>query len=269
MDERRTAIPYRIEVEDGPVVRCWDPRDAPLLKDAVDSSLEHLRRGCRGPTTSRRRSTQKAALLRRFRGQFDLGQDFVFGIFAADESEVLGGTGLHTRAGDGGLEIGYWVRADRTRRGIATSVAGGADEGGDRARRRRPHRDPGRGRQRAERHDRRGGSAFARRAFCGGGFRPQAAGSAATRSSSRCSPRSSPARLQRASASRRSTAAAFRSPSRLPPPARPRGGRRSSRCRLRPRGGGHPRAPRPARSAPRSPRRPHRTGRSCSRPRAP
>jgi RimJ/RimL family protein N-acetyltransferase len=66
---------------------------------------------------------QKAALLRRFRGMFDLGQDFVFGIFAADESEVLGGSGLHTRSGEGGLEIGYWVRADRTRRGIATSVA--------------------------------------------------------------------------------------------------------------------------------------------------
>ena len=44
MDARTNlAIPYRIEVEDGPVVRCWDPRDAPLLKDAVDSSLEHLR----------------------------------------------------------------------------------------------------------------------------------------------------------------------------------------------------------------------------------
>ena len=41
----------------------------------------------------------KAALLRRFRGNFDLGQDFVFGIFAPDETRVLGGTGLHTRAG--------------------------------------------------------------------------------------------------------------------------------------------------------------------------
>ena len=44
MDARTNlAIPYRIEVDGGPVVRCWDPRDAPLLKDAVDSSLEHLR----------------------------------------------------------------------------------------------------------------------------------------------------------------------------------------------------------------------------------
>jgi RimJ/RimL family protein N-acetyltransferase len=123
--EARTnlAIPYRIEVEGGPVVRCWDPRDAPLLKDAVDSSLEHLRQWMPWAYDEPQEIDQKAALLRRFRGLFDLGQDFVFGIFAADESEVLGGSGLHTRAGEGGLEIGYWVRADRTRRGIATSVA--------------------------------------------------------------------------------------------------------------------------------------------------
>ena len=121
--ETNLAIPYRIEVEGGPVVRCWDPRDAPLLKDAVDSSLEHLRQWMPWAYDEPQEIDQKAALLRRFRGLFDLGQDFVFGIFAADESEVLGGSGLHTRAGEGGLEIGYWVRADRTRRGIATSVA--------------------------------------------------------------------------------------------------------------------------------------------------
>ena len=34
--------PYRIETE-RLVLRCWDPRDAPLLKDAIDSSLDHLR----------------------------------------------------------------------------------------------------------------------------------------------------------------------------------------------------------------------------------
>ena len=124
MDVRTNlAIPYRIEVEGGPVVRCWDPRDAPLLKDAVDSSLDHLRQWMPWAYDEPQEIDQKAALLRRFRGLFDLGQDFIFGIFDADESEVLGGSGLHTRSGEGGLEIGYWVRADRTRRGIATSVA--------------------------------------------------------------------------------------------------------------------------------------------------
>ena len=61
----------------------------------------------------------KVELLRRFRGQFDLGQDFVFGIFSADESEAVGGTGLHARSVEGVLEIGYWLRASRVGQGLA------------------------------------------------------------------------------------------------------------------------------------------------------
>ena len=117
------GIPYRIEIEDGPVLRCWDPRDAPLLKEAIDSSLEHLRAWMPWAHDEPQSLEEKAALLRHFRGRFDLEQDFVFGIFSADESEVLGGTGLHTRVGDGAFEIGYWVRAGRTGRGIATAAS--------------------------------------------------------------------------------------------------------------------------------------------------
>jgi RimJ/RimL family protein N-acetyltransferase len=62
---------------------------------------------------------EKVDRLRRFRGLFDLGEDFVYGIFTPDESEVLGGTGLHPRVGDGALEIGYWLRASRVGRGFA------------------------------------------------------------------------------------------------------------------------------------------------------
>ena len=105
-------IPYRIEVEGGPVVRCWDPRDAPLLKDAVDSSLEHLREWMPWAYNEPQEIDGQGRPAAAFRGNFDLGQDFVYGIFSADESEVLGGTGCTRASGDGGLEIGYWVRAD-------------------------------------------------------------------------------------------------------------------------------------------------------------
>jgi RimJ/RimL family protein N-acetyltransferase len=117
-------IPYRIEVDDGPVIRCWDPRDAPLLKEAVDSSLEHLREWMPWAHNDPQDVAEKAELLRLFRGSFDLAQDFIYGIFSADETRVLGGTGLHTRVGEGAFEIGYWVRADAVRQGIATTVAG-------------------------------------------------------------------------------------------------------------------------------------------------
>ena len=63
---------------------------------------------------------EKVALLRRFRGHFDLGKDFVYGIFDGDESTVVGGTGLHTRVGEDAFEIGYWIRVDRVREGLVT-----------------------------------------------------------------------------------------------------------------------------------------------------
>jgi RimJ/RimL family protein N-acetyltransferase len=116
-------VPYRIEVEGGPVIRCWDPRDAPLLKEAIDSSLEHLQLWMPWAYQEPQELDAKAALLRHFRGNFDLGQDFVYGIFSPDETRVLGGSGLHTRVGEGAFEIGYWVRLDAVRQGIATTVA--------------------------------------------------------------------------------------------------------------------------------------------------
>jgi RimJ/RimL family protein N-acetyltransferase len=67
---------------------------------------------------------QKVELLRMFRGQFDLGQNFVYGILSRDESEAVGGTGLHPRAGvDGVLEIGYWIRESRAGQGLGTEAA--------------------------------------------------------------------------------------------------------------------------------------------------
>jgi RimJ/RimL family protein N-acetyltransferase len=105
------------------VLRCWEPRDAPLLKDALDTSLEHLRPWMPWAADEPQPLEQKAELLRVFRGRFDLGEDFVYGVFERDESAVVGGSGLHTRAGPGALEIGYWVRASHVGRGLARETA--------------------------------------------------------------------------------------------------------------------------------------------------
>jgi RimJ/RimL family protein N-acetyltransferase len=66
---------------------------------------------------------QRIALLRRFRGEFDLGRDFVLGIFDRGEELVLGGTGMHTREGVDGIEIGYWIRQSHVGQGLATEVS--------------------------------------------------------------------------------------------------------------------------------------------------
>jgi RimJ/RimL family protein N-acetyltransferase len=113
--------PYRI-VTERLVLRCWEPRDASLLKDAVDSSLEQLLPWMPWAAHEPQSLEEKVELLRQFRGNFDLGHDFVYGIFDRDESEAVGGTGLHTRVGPEVYEIGYWIRASRGGEGLGTEA---------------------------------------------------------------------------------------------------------------------------------------------------
>ena len=89
---------YRIET-DRLVLRCWSPADAELLKEAVDASLDHLRPWMPWANEEPTDLDSRVALLREFRAKFDLGQEFIYGIFDAGESRVLGGTGLHMRSG--------------------------------------------------------------------------------------------------------------------------------------------------------------------------
>ena len=106
------------------MIRCYEPEDAPLLKAAVDSSIEHLLPWMPWARFEPQSVAEKVELLRSFRGQFDLDQNYIYGIFSPDETEQLGGSGFHPRAndGDGSLEIGYWVAVGAIGRGIATEV---------------------------------------------------------------------------------------------------------------------------------------------------
>jgi RimJ/RimL family protein N-acetyltransferase len=113
--------PYRIETE-RLVIRCYDPEDAPLLKAAVDSSIEHLLPWMPWARFEPQSVEEKVQLCRMFRGQFDLDDNYVYGIFSPDETQQLGGSGFHKRANEGSLEIGYWVAASAIGRGIATEV---------------------------------------------------------------------------------------------------------------------------------------------------
>jgi RimJ/RimL family protein N-acetyltransferase len=116
-----TPPPRRIATERF-LLRRYEPADAPLLKDAVDSSIDHLRPFMPWTPAEPQPLADSVELLRSFGAQFDSGEQFVFGIFARGERELLGGTGLHPRIGPGALEIGYWVRSSAVRRGIATEV---------------------------------------------------------------------------------------------------------------------------------------------------
>ena len=100
------------------VVRCWEPTDAPLLKDAVDSSVEHLRQWMPWVPAEPSPLEEQIVILSGFHDDFQAGRNFVYGVFSEDESEVIGGAGLHDRVGEGGLEIGYWVRVSKRGPGL-------------------------------------------------------------------------------------------------------------------------------------------------------
>lgn len=115
------AKTYRIETE-RLIIRCYEPKDAQLLKDAIDVSLEHLLPWMPWAKNEPETVETKIKRLRQFRGQFDLGLDYTFGIFNKAENELIGSTGLHTRQDSDSREIGYWISAKYIRQGFATET---------------------------------------------------------------------------------------------------------------------------------------------------
>lgn len=110
--------PYRIETE-RLVLRPWDLGDATAMRTAVVRSREHLLPWLPWALFGPADDHAALATIRRFRGQFDLDVDHLYGIFAADGRTVVGGCGLHPRIGPGAREIGYWIDAEHTRKGYA------------------------------------------------------------------------------------------------------------------------------------------------------
>lgn len=117
-----SAPPYRIETPRC-VIRAWEPRDARLLHEAIGNSLEHLQQWLPWAVSEPRSLAERSEYLRSARARFDRDEEYTFGIFALDESRVLGGTGLHKRGGPEALEIGYWIRAEALRQGYCSEVA--------------------------------------------------------------------------------------------------------------------------------------------------
>ena len=113
---------YRIETN-RLVIRCWDPKDAALIQEAAAASKEHLLPFMPWAADEPQTVEQKVELARRFRGLFDRGEEYVYGIFNPDESRALGGTGLHTRLNGNALEIGYWLHQDFINQGYITESA--------------------------------------------------------------------------------------------------------------------------------------------------
>lgn len=106
------------------LVRCYERTDVDAVHEAVLASSEALRPWMPWIDDEPLDRVTRMELVRRFRGRFDLGQDFVYGVFDAKSGRFVGGAGLHPRQSPGALEIGYWIVKDRWGEGLATEVAG-------------------------------------------------------------------------------------------------------------------------------------------------
>jgi RimJ/RimL family protein N-acetyltransferase len=99
----------------------WNARFAREMAMAISTSLEGLRRwmpwASSVPAVDQLRTTLELGNLR-----FEANEDWPY-VIRKPDGELVGSTGLHRRAGPDVVEIGYWVRSDRTSRGYATTAA--------------------------------------------------------------------------------------------------------------------------------------------------
>jgi RimJ/RimL family protein N-acetyltransferase len=122
MSTEHLSPAYRIHTQ-RLIVRCWHPGDALLLSTAIAQSLEHLKVWLPWARAEPKDLHQRVDWLRQCRGEFDLDQNFNYGIFNLGETQVLGAVGLHPGESDDALEIGYWIHAHHVNQGLATEAA--------------------------------------------------------------------------------------------------------------------------------------------------
>ena len=103
------------------LLRQWTEADVPGLVAAITASIEHLRPWMSwipGEPETVERKTERVV---RWRRVWEEGGDSVLGVFL--DGEPIGGTGLHRRVGEGGVEIGYWIHVDHVGKGYATELS--------------------------------------------------------------------------------------------------------------------------------------------------
>lgn len=114
--------PPTIELSDF-TMRVWSIADAPALRRALDASDAHLRAWTPWVVDGRVPGMSLEERLAEHAARFAAGTEWVYGLFARDGHEVLGGCGLYPRIGPRAVELGYWLAASHTGRGFATRSA--------------------------------------------------------------------------------------------------------------------------------------------------
>lgn len=105
------------------LMRCWNPEDAPALRQALDESDQHLRPWIPWMREEPRTLAQTTSWLRQSRAAFDRDVNYRYAVMDAASGALVGETGLYTRVGAGAREVGYWIRKARRGGGCAGEAA--------------------------------------------------------------------------------------------------------------------------------------------------
>ncbi|MGI8510212.1 MAG: GNAT family N-acetyltransferase [Gemmatimonadaceae bacterium] len=113
------------------LLRPWRAEDAASLRPVLESNQAHL-----GPWIPARvaQPAPLQALAKRLAGfadDFTAAREWRYGMFTPDEAAVIGEVGLYPRDPHGRVpftaadrvELGYWLRQDRTGQGLVTEAA--------------------------------------------------------------------------------------------------------------------------------------------------
>jgi len=102
------------------VLRRWSAHDAAALQEAVVESRAELMPWLAWASHEPLTVDERRLFILDSERQWDAGTGYGFGIFVEDR--VIGARGLHRQLGQGGLEIGYWIRTSCVGTGYATDA---------------------------------------------------------------------------------------------------------------------------------------------------
>jgi len=116
------APPERVDA--GPVVvRRVQASDAGAIAAAVAASLDTLQPWMPWATPAAADRTNQLARVAEADHRWESGLSYTYSVLTAETGTLVGEVALHRRAGDGSIEIGYWIAAGQAGRGYGTSAS--------------------------------------------------------------------------------------------------------------------------------------------------
>ncbi|MCC5953904.1 MAG: GNAT family N-acetyltransferase [Acidimicrobiia bacterium] len=119
-DGRCPAVPPEVLEGEQVTLRVWAVDDSEALGDLVLDNLDRLRPWMPWAAAEPLTATERLGVVESTVADRASGVASTYGIWWT--GRLVGSCGAHRRIGLGGLEIGYWLAADVTGRGLATDA---------------------------------------------------------------------------------------------------------------------------------------------------